>query len=99
SQPSLPLGNAAGMHIAPDELQAVKQRLEREDLTVLAYRFEGDSFCRAARFAAHQQALRDRFPAPVLPDSAAHPHPPLKNPPPQPHTRGGRPRPAWSPCP
>jgi len=80
SQPSLPLGNAAGMHIAPDELQAVKQRLEREDLTVLAYRFEGDSFCRAARFAAYQQALGDRFQARVLPDSAANPNAPMKNP-------------------
>src|SRR4029077_1385426 len=41
SQPSLPFARAGGMHIAPDELRAVKERLEREDLTVLAYRFEG----------------------------------------------------------
>jgi len=80
SQPSLPLTNAAGMHIAPDELQAVKARLEREDLTVLAYRFAGDSFCRAARFASYQQALGDRFQAHVLPDSAANPDAPMKNP-------------------
>jgi dienelactone hydrolase len=80
SQPSLPLMNAAGMHIAPDELKAVKERLDREDLTVLAYRFEGDSFCRAARFAAYQQALGTRFQARVLPDSAANPDAPMKNP-------------------
>jgi dienelactone hydrolase len=80
SQPSLPLTNAAGMHIAPDELQAVRERLERDDLTVLAYRFEGDSFCRAARFAAYQQALGGRFQARVLPDSAANPNAPMKNP-------------------
>ncbi|HUI28281.1 MAG TPA: dienelactone hydrolase family protein [Candidatus Kryptonia bacterium] len=80
SQPSLPLMNAAGMHIGPEELTAVKERLEREDLTVLAYRFEGDSFCRAARFAAYQQALGDRFQARVLPDSAANPDAPMKNP-------------------
>ena len=49
------------MHIAPDELAAVKARMEREDLTVLAYRFAGDSFCRAERFAAYQEALGDRF--------------------------------------
>ena len=80
SQPSLPLMQAGGMHIAPDELTAVKARLERDDLTVLAYRFAGDSFCRAARFAAYQQALGDRFQARVLPDSAANPNAPMKNP-------------------
>jgi len=80
AQPSLPLAQAGGMHIAPDELAAVKQRLERDDLTVLAYRFEGDSFCRAARFAAYQQALGNRFVGRVLPDSAANPDAPMKNP-------------------
>lgn len=71
SQPSLPLANKAGMHIAPDELAAVKQRLEDEDLTVLAYRFEGDPMCPAQRFAAYEEALGDRFVSRVLPDSAA----------------------------
>ena len=80
SQPSLPLLKAGGIHIAPDELRAVKERLDREDLTVLAYRFEGDSFCRAERFAAYQQALGDRFQPRVLPDSAANPDAPMKNP-------------------
>ena len=80
SQPSLPLTNAAGMHIAPDELRAVKARLEREDLTVLAYRFAGDRFCRAARFAAYQEALGDRFQGRVVPDAAANPDAPMKNP-------------------
>jgi dienelactone hydrolase len=80
SQPSLPLATPGGMHIAPDELRVVKARLDREDLTVLAYRFEGDSFCRAARFAAYQQALGDRFQARVLPDSCANPDAPMKNP-------------------
>jgi dienelactone hydrolase len=72
SQPSLPLFRPAGMHIAPGELAAVKARMEREDLTVLAYRFAGDRFCRAERFAAYQQALGDRFVGHVLPDSAAN---------------------------
>jgi hypothetical protein len=76
----LPLAKAGGMHIAPDELRAVKERLDREDLSVLAYRFAGDSFCRAARFAAYQDALGDRFQARVLPDSAANPDAPMKNP-------------------
>jgi hypothetical protein len=72
-QPSLPLNDPAGMGIAPDELAAVRNRLERDDLTVVAYRFEGDRFCRAQRFAAFAGALGDRFIARVLPDSAANP--------------------------
>ncbi len=72
SQPSLPLDDPGGIEISPDEVKAVRQRLEREDLTVLAYRFEGDKFCRAQRFAAYAEALGDRFAARVLPDSAAN---------------------------
>ncbi len=73
SQPSLPLNDAAGIEIATDEIAAVRDRLEREDLTVLAYRFAGDRFCTAARFAAYATALGDRFVGRVLPDSAANP--------------------------
>src|SRR5262245_36636989 len=80
SQPSLPMLQAGGMHIAPVELAAVKERLEREDLSVLAYRFHGDAFCRAARFEAYSRALGDRFVGRVLPDSAANPDAPMKNP-------------------
>jgi dienelactone hydrolase len=72
SQPSLPMNDPAGMHIAPDELAAVRERLERDDLTVMAYRFEGDPFCRAQRFAAYAEALGDRFIGRVLPDDAAN---------------------------
>jgi dienelactone hydrolase len=80
AQPSLPLNDPAGMHIAPDELAAVKARMDAEDLTVLAYRFEGDSFCKAERFAAYQAALGDRFEPRVLPDSAARQNTMMKNP-------------------
>ena len=80
AQPSLPLNDPAGMHIAPGELAAVKARMDAEDLTVLAYRFEGDSFCKAARFAAYEAALGNRFEARVLPDSAARPNALMKNP-------------------
>jgi dienelactone hydrolase len=72
AQPSLPLKDPAGLEIAPDEIEAVRQRLEREDLTVLAYRFEGDKFCMAQRFAAYSKALGKRFIGRVLPDSAAN---------------------------
>lgn len=72
SQPSLPLDNPGGIEISPEEIAQVRQRLERDDLTVMAYRFEGDRFCRAQRFAAYAEALGDRFVARVLPDSAAN---------------------------
>jgi dienelactone hydrolase len=76
SQPSLPLNDPAGIEIAPEEIQAVRERLDHENLTVLAYRFEGDPFCRAQRFAAYAEKLGSRFVGRVLPDSAANPDAP-----------------------
>lgn len=73
--PSLPLDNAGAIGLGAQELSAVRRRLERENLTVLAYRFEGDKWCRAQRFAAFQEALGDAFMPRVLPDSAAEPEP------------------------
>lgn len=72
SQPSLPMDKPGAIESPPEEIEAVRQRLEKDDLTVLAYRFEGDSFCRAQRFAAYSEALGDRFIGRVLPDSAAN---------------------------
>ncbi len=76
AQPSLPLNDPGGIEIAPDEVEAVRERLEQENLTVLGYRFEGDPFCGAQRFAAYHEALGDRFVGRVLPDSAANPDAP-----------------------
>ncbi|MBN9683442.1 MULTISPECIES: dienelactone hydrolase family protein [unclassified Corallococcus] len=75
-QPSLPLDAPGAIQIAPEEAAAVKERLEREDLTVLAYRFDGDRFCTAQRFAAYAEALGPRFQPRVLPSSSANPSPP-----------------------
>lgn len=72
SQPSLPFDDPAGLEISPEELGAVRRRLDDEGLSVLAYRFEGDRYCRAERFAAYAQALGPRFIARVLPDEAAN---------------------------
>lgn len=72
-QPSLPINDPAGIEISPAEIQSVRERMEAEDLTVLAYRFDGDRFCRAERFAAYADALGPRFIARVLPDEAANP--------------------------
>ncbi len=71
-QPSLPLDNPGGIEISADDMTRVRQRLDRDNLTVLAYRFEGDTFCKAQRFAAYAEALGDRFVARVLPDCAAN---------------------------
>ncbi len=75
-QPSLPINIPDGLQIAPDELSQVRRRLEDEQLTVRAYRFEGDRFCTAQRFAAYAAALGPRFEATVLSDTAANPAPP-----------------------
>jgi dienelactone hydrolase len=75
-QPSLPLDEPAGLEIDPADLAAVRVRLDRDDLTAMAYRFEGDRFCTAQRFAAYRDALGDRFVCRVLPDNAASIDPP-----------------------
>lgn len=71
-QPSLPLDNPAGLEIAPDRLESIAARMEQEGLSALAYRFAGDPFCRAERFAAYRAALGPGFEGRVLPDSAAN---------------------------
>ena len=71
-QPSMPLEDAAALESPPAVLAAVRQRLEREDLSVLAWRFAGDRFCTAQRFAAYAAALGERFDGRVLPDAAAN---------------------------
>jgi len=75
-QPSLPLDSPADVESSAEELAAVRERLERDDLTVLAYRFEGDRHCRAERFASYRAALGPRFVGRTLSDSAANPDPP-----------------------
>lgn len=76
AQPSLPLDDAAAIESDAEELAAIRTRLERDDLTVLAYRFDGDRHCRAERFAAYRAAFGERFVGHVLPDTAANPDPP-----------------------
>ncbi|MFI6172673.1 dienelactone hydrolase family protein [Nocardia sp. NPDC051052] len=75
-QPSLPLDEPGGLEISPGELAAVRERLDREDLVVRAYRFEGDRFCTEQRFAAYAAALGPRFESRVLPAEAANPDSP-----------------------
>ncbi|MEM8839103.1 MAG: dienelactone hydrolase family protein [Pseudomonadota bacterium] len=72
SQPSLPLDEKGVLESSPEELAEIRARLEKDDLTVLAYRFEGDLICKAERFKAYAEALGDRFIGRTLPDSAAN---------------------------
>lgn len=72
-QPSLPLDASGALEISAEDLAALRRRLEAEDLGVLAFRFAGDRFCRAERFATYRNALGGRFEGRVLPDSAANP--------------------------
>ncbi len=71
-QPSMPLEDAAALESPAEELAAVRARLERDNLRVMGYRFDGDRFCTAQRFAAYSAALGDRFDGRVLPDAAAN---------------------------
>jgi dienelactone hydrolase len=71
SQPSLPLDDPNGTFISPADMAAIAHRMRTDDLTVLAYRFDGDPFCKASRFEAFARDLGDRFVARVLPDSSA----------------------------
>lgn len=71
-QPSLPFDEPGGLEISRPELAQIRQRLDTEDRRVHGYRFAGDAFCRAERFAAYSAALGDRFVATVLPDEAAN---------------------------
>ncbi len=75
-QPSLPLDDQGALEISAQDLAAVRERLEREDLVVRAYRFDTDRFCTAQRFAAYTAGLGARFQPRVLPSSAANPAPP-----------------------
>lgn len=72
SQPSLPLDDPGSIEMSPEEIAAVRHRLDSEDLSVLAFRFQGDRFCRAERFASYAEALGERFVARVLPDTAGN---------------------------
>jgi dienelactone hydrolase len=82
SQPSLPLGKkgAAALDCSPAELAVAKARMEAEDLSLLALRFESDRLAPCARFQTLERELGARAELHVLPDASArqgtgrHPH-------------------------
>jgi dienelactone hydrolase len=75
-QPSLPFNDPGAIQLSPEEAATIQERLARENLRVLAYRFTQDRFCTAQRFAAYSAALGPRFVAREVPSEAANPAPP-----------------------
>lgn len=69
AQPSLPLRGHANLHMSPGEVEAVCSKLDRVG-PMLAYRFEGDSICRAEKFSTIERkfnADRERIRLRTLP--------------------------------
>lgn len=80
AQPSLPLatgGSAArrgALHLSPQELRCVRDRLEARQGKVLGLRFTGDPLCPPERFAHYRQALGQAFEAIEIDSSPDNPH-------------------------
>ncbi|MQY05351.1 dienelactone hydrolase family protein [Actinomadura macrotermitis] len=76
NHPSLPLDDPAGLELSDEDARAVRDRVTRDGLKVLAYRFEGDRWCTGQRFAAYRALLGDAFDGRVLTDDDAATDPP-----------------------
>ncbi len=77
-QPSLPAAFTAkmraGLHIAPEELSVVKNRIKTEDLSVLGVRFTHDVMCPKARFDRLRDELGAGFEAIEIDSSPRNKH-------------------------
>ncbi|GAA0948838.1 dienelactone hydrolase family protein [Actinocorallia libanotica] len=76
NHPSLPLDDPAGLELSDEDAHAVKERVSRDGLKVLAYRFDNDRWCTGQRFAAYRTLLGDAFDGRVLPGGSANTDPP-----------------------
>ncbi|MEH6372864.1 dienelactone hydrolase family protein [Streptomyces sp. KLMMK] len=76
NHPSLPFDDPAGLEISDEDARAVRDRIARDGLKVLAYRFDDDRWCTGRRFAAYRALLGDAFDGRVLPGSSANTEPP-----------------------
>lgn len=59
AQPSMPLGKAKHIHMAADDVETVRERLE-ETGPMLAYRFEQDKICKAEKFTTLDSVFNDK---------------------------------------
>ena len=71
AQPGVPALFSSALDIAPGDLERVKART-RQGLAVRGYRFEGDTLCKAQRFATLRGAFGAAFTGIELPDSAGN---------------------------
>ena len=66
-QPSLPLplnrSRAAGLHVYPEEVEAIKSRVHQEAMSILGLRFTHDRICPRARFDHLRQEFGAGFEA------------------------------------
>ncbi|GGP33385.1 dienelactone hydrolase family protein [Streptomyces melanogenes] len=76
NHPSLPLDDPAGLELGDEDARAVRDRIARDGLKVLAYRFDDDRWCTGQRFAAYRRLLGDAFDGRVLTGSRANTDPP-----------------------
>ncbi len=76
NHPSLPLDDPAALELDDEDARAIRDRVERDGLTVLAYRFDNDRWCTGQRFAAYRALLGEAFDGRVLPGSSANAEPP-----------------------
>jgi len=78
SQPSNPIlgnGKAGKIDCSPAEIKCAKDRMEKEDLSMIGLRFHGDGFVPDARFATLKQEFGPRFEAIELDPKDAAPGP------------------------
>ena len=73
AEPSLPAGRKHGdaLDCSPAELAIAKARMEAEDLSLLALRFEDDVLVPCARFKTLEREFGARLETHVLPDASA----------------------------
>ncbi|WP_238426576.1 dienelactone hydrolase family protein [Streptomyces adustus] len=76
NHPSLPLDDPGALEISDEDAAAVAERVAREGLKVLAYRFDNDRWCTGQRFAAYRALLGDAFDGRVLKAETANTNPP-----------------------
>jgi len=76
NHPSLPLDDPSGLELSDEDARAIRDRVDRDGLSVLAYRFDNDRWCTGQRFAAYRALLGDAFDGRVLPGSCAKTDPP-----------------------
>ncbi|MFG3257049.1 dienelactone hydrolase family protein [Streptomyces sp. NPDC048172] len=76
NHPSLPLDDPGGLELSDEDARALQDRVARDRLKVLAYRFDNDRWCTGQRFAAYRALLGEAFDGRVLPGDVARTDPP-----------------------